>query len=113
MKKAVVTLILMLTTMLPFPAKAADGKKLLEQCMLSDPFGTGYCLGLITGIRDATSIHQGVPGSFKVFCVPKGPLFKLVPVVVKFIQENPKYLHERDSTAVILALTKSFPCKSK
>jgi hypothetical protein len=117
-----------------------DGKELLESCqeVIKATEGTVepdyvlamQCVSYIHGIadgHDATTYLQtknstGRAGwdskseaarrSFAIFCAPRSiQAQQEVQIVVHYLEQNPKQLHEQSATLVLHALSGAFPCK--
>ena len=99
-----------------------DGNTLLNDCTAAVRLADGdevtppenldaiYCLGMIQGISLADEIH-GAAGHQRFFCPPQeAQTRQLVRVVVKWLNEHPKRLHEIDGVLIVLALSRGFPC---
>jgi hypothetical protein len=100
------------------PARAvdtADGNFLLGSCQISlrvmdnpsirvdvyEAWRDGMCLGLIAGVAEASPLVCYANG------VTNGQSLR---VVVKFLQDHPEKLNERDTTLIREALAQAFPC---
>ena len=77
-----------------------------------DLLGRGMsCLAMLDGImtyNDTLSIMYEVP-----FCIPSGTrLGDALKVVVKNMENNPKYLNGKGAKNMVIALVDNFPCRS-
>ena len=71
-----------------------------------DPFGMGYCAGLVRGVADTAHTHM--PGQV---CVPEGTSHaQAVWAVVQYLNNNPLTLSEQDSELVLRAMQNAFSC---
>ena len=72
-----------------------------------DPFGMGYCAGLVRGVADSasrlTSDTVCLPDDITA---PQG-----VWVVVQYLSDHPESLYESDTALVLRALQTAFPCR--
>jgi len=94
-----------------------DGNDLLQRCQqaveatgeakwkdANESFDAGFCLGLVQGVSYASAD----------VCTGEGVTFsQMERVVVKFLQDNPKKLNLNQTTLVVKALSKAFPCLKK
>jgi hypothetical protein len=94
-----------------------DGNDLLPRCQqavevidkatwknANESFNAGFCLGLVQGVSYASAD----------VCTEEGVTFsQMERVVVKFLQDNPKKLNLNQSTLIVMALSKAFPCLKK
>lgn len=68
-------------------------------------FKAGWCMGVVSGIRDAID-------ALKIVCVPFNVTNgQATRVVVKYIDARPQRQHEAFTGLVIEALSAAFPCK--
>jgi len=92
------------------------GNELISRCGASvakmdgrrdvDAYDLGYCMGLVRGVADF------VVGEFA--CPPADSnTGQWTRVVYKYLQEHPTELHERDTTLVLAALNRAWPCPKK
>ena len=78
-----------------------------EETFGVDPFGMGYCAGLIRGVAESA----GTLMADRV-CVPSDiPAAQAVWVVVQYLRQRPGVLYESDTVLVLLALQSAFPCQ--
>lgn len=100
----------------------ADGNKLLSQCKIAirgnagadtnDAFQAGLCFGLVQGIHETLLTYDNDLPKEKRICIPDGiTKNQSVKIVYKFLEDNPKYLHELETILVIAAFQDAFPCK--
>lgn len=99
-----------------------------ENLTPSEHFDSGICLGFINGLVDmqfsstvVIAYQQGIKEYEKAekvmdknsfFCIPdEVTRFELIRVYMKFIDENPTYLHNAAIWGVINAFNKSYPCE--
>jgi hypothetical protein len=100
----------------------SDGVKLLSTCKAADSALNGkdlnqesfveeaYCLGLIRGVYNSISIFG--QEQLKV-CLPEQGIGinQQVKIVVKFLEDNPKELHETDWLLVMLSFQGAYKCQ--
>lgn len=134
MRKSILENIIFLLVLLlsPFASNAAtdfeSGRILLKNCneylKIGDGgtnpeyiFGAGRCLGLVRGMIDAAAVfdsiavEKGKPTT-DIFCVPDGvSTDQGVRVVIKYLNDNQKELHQRGTILIVLALMEAFPCE--
>jgi hypothetical protein len=110
MKTAIVVLTLSSMSAQPIPA---TGTTLIGTCSVAlgdattRPVGAGVCLGIVHGVGDVLNSEYRVD-------LPDGYTTEQgVRVVMKYLQDHPEELADRDSTLVVRALTKAFPPKKK
>ena len=107
-----------LTLLFNFPA-FADGNQLLRKCIsaeiavdkneISNAVDAGFCLGYLNGSRNAIQVFAD-KGNF--ICLPSKGIDngQTLRIVMKFMRENPKYLHEDELLMVAMSLKEAFPC---
>ena len=67
-----------------------------------DPFGMGYCAGLVRGVASS---------SVETVCLPAGlTSAQAVWAMVQYLTDHPESLYETDSALVHRALGAAFPC---
>ena len=72
-----------------------------------DPFGMGYCAGLVRGV--ANTAHTHMTGQV---CVPKSASSaQAVWAVVQYLNNNPLTLSDQDTELVLRAMQSAFPCR--
>lgn len=89
-----------------------DGNELSEECAVAlgttehptsmDGFNTGLCFGLVDGIRETLTLWDTVDSQHNEVrfhgCIPKEvTLEEAVKVVMKYLNDNPTQLHQRDA----------------
>jgi len=100
----------------------------------SSYFLRGYCYGLVRGTMDTGLLYgtfeacetrrnksqpcsmQNIGSRSRIlwpYCPPQNPipLQQTVRIVVKFLNEHPEKLHEKDSYLTLEAFSAAFPCK--
>lgn len=103
----------------------ADGNILLKRCQaqiktLSQPSQTNnstelwesaYCLGVLEATIDTYVIF----GNNTTICLPEpAPQYgQLSRIAVKFMENNPEYLHLNQSALILIALGVTFPCDTE
>lgn len=112
-----VVLFLILFQSLPLRAVEIkfDGNELLSNCQQTIRFGDGksydeasnvYCLGIIHGVYTTMRIFG------KTECIPgKITTGQTARITVKYLNNNPKHLHQLDAALIIAALLDAYPCK--
>lgn len=120
-----VTSLILALLMFGSMAHAADGEaaRLVEQCRSAITFSDsqapdpivamdmGFCFGLMEGVRGA-NFYLKKTKSKVAFCEP--PTLKnddLATVFVAMVDKNPHLRELRGSLAVLVALSKTFPCE--
>jgi hypothetical protein len=85
---------------------ALDGKNLNQEGFVEE----AYCLGLIRGVYNSISIFG--QEQLKV-CLPEQGIGinQQVKIVVKFLEDNPKELHETDWLLVMLSFQGAYKCQ--
>lgn len=98
----------------------ADGNELLSQCKISSDIPSvrnweqlckaQYCDGVVSG-----AVGVGRFLTPRPFCTPGSvTLGQMVRIVVKFLENHPELLHEKnEGLFVVAALSEAFPCKEK
>lgn len=72
-----------------------------------DPFGMGYCAGLVRGV--ANTAHTHLRGQV---CVPEeASSAQAVWAVVHYLNNNPLTLSDQDTELVLRAMASGFPCR--
>ncbi len=77
-----------------------------EEAFERDPFGMGYCAGLVHGVVDLAGTL--LPG--RVCLPPEATAAQAVWVVVRYLEENPLALPEEDTDLVLRALENTYRC---
>lgn len=100
-------------------AMASDGNGLLQQCQalirsMDDQgpatYADGQCLGLVQGVTDMLLLYQDqLP---QKFCVPQNVTYgQGVRIVVKYLQDHPSFLNNKDTVLVLAAYHDAYGCK--
>jgi hypothetical protein len=77
-----------------------------EETFELDPFGMGYCAGLVRGVTDMAT-HLGGQ-----VCVPEeATAAQVVWAVVQYPNHNPLTLADQDTELVLRAMQRAFPCR--
>ncbi|MGD1062894.1 MAG: Rap1a/Tai family immunity protein [Terracidiphilus sp.] len=105
-----------------------DGNELSEECNTAlrtpdkskndappDAIHTGMCLGLVRGAMDMMTLWERVDSNHSQSrfhgCIPtEVSLLEAIKVVMKYLNDHPERLHERDSFLIVSALTEAYPC---
>ena len=78
-----------------------------EETFELDPFGMGYCAGLVRGVADTAHTH--LTGQV---CVPEDATTpQAVWAVVQYLNNNPLTLSDQDTELVLRAMQSAFPCR--
>ncbi len=78
-----------------------------EETFEIDPFGMGYCAGLVRGV--ANTAHTHLTGQV---CVPENASSaQAVWAVVQYLKNNALSLSDQDSDLVLRAMQSAFPCR--
>lgn len=87
--------------------RGADGAELSGEDAALSLFWTGY----ISGFTDSYSITQ-MGQKPTMYCYPPQGIEngQVARIVVKFLKENPKELHQSARLCLLLALKSAFPC---
>jgi hypothetical protein len=111
-------------------AQPHDGNELLQECNAaivevdhsdvakpSDALSVGLCFGMVRGVMETMLVWQIADNAHKQepfwgSCIPAdvSPT-QAVRIVVKYLNDHPEELNRGDSTLVMSALSKAFPCK--
>lgn len=103
----------------PLAASAADGNKLLSACIEfekgmngADEFDAtkgAYCFGFAKGVFSAQKMLA--EGKLKI-CPPNNvTASQSARILLKFLKDNPSYLHLEENTLAVSAFALSFGCK--
>jgi len=72
-----------------------------------DPFGMGYCAGLVRGVANTAHTHMT-----DQVCVPEdASSAQAVWAVVQYLNNNPLTLSDQDTELVLRAMQSAFPCR--
>jgi hypothetical protein len=123
MKKFVGALSVMILVLYPGFA-SASGNKLLSQCNEAIDFmdnrpanpvyvALGFCLGMMQGVTNTNAMYEVQLGEDALFCAPESGLNngQAARIVVKYLKDNPKELHQHGTILVIDALMEAYPCE--
>ena len=78
-----------------------------EDTFAIDPFGMGYCAGVVRGV--ANTAHTHLTGQV---CVPEDASgAQAVWAVVQYLNNNPLTLSDQDTELVLRAMRSAFPCR--
>lgn len=88
--------------------KQSDGGKLTQE----EGLGAIYCGSYIGGFLDAMSLTTTLNKGNRIVCVPEQGITndQAARILVKYLRENPKTLHESGRMSLYIALQKAFPC---
>lgn len=102
-----------------------DGIELSEECTVAlrtiehptnmDEFHMGACFGLVDGVMGTMTLWNTVDAQRNETkfhgCIPtEVTVEEAVKVVLKYLNDNPTQLHQRDASLVVSALAKGYPC---
>jgi len=89
--------------------KQADGTQLSQEESLL----ALYCASYVSGFLDAMSLTVTTTKGNKVVCTPERGITndQAARILVKYLRENPKTLHQSGRMSLYVALAKAFPCK--
>ena len=72
-----------------------------------DPFGMGYCAGLVRGVANTAHTHMT-----DQVCLPEdASMAQAVWAVVQYLNNNPLTLSDQDTELVLRAMQSAFPCR--
>jgi hypothetical protein len=103
-------------------AEGGDGNELITQCAagvkaadggkLNDYDDASFCLGLTQGVRQAMRLlNEELPPQYQT-CFPNGITNgQGMRIVLKYLQDHPDRLQERNADLVYLAYKTAYPCK--
>ena len=78
-----------------------------EETFEMDPFGMGYCAGLVRGVAETARTHLT-----DQVCLPPGTTSaQAVWAVVQYPNRNPLILSDPDTELVFRAMQTAFPCR--
>ena len=78
-----------------------------EETFEVDPFGMGYCAGLVRGVARMANTHLT-----DQVCLPEDVTgTDAVWAVVQYLRNNPLTLSDGDSELVLRAMQSAFPCR--
>ena len=98
------------------PATAAEKRAddVLRECTDSDSAMRLSCLAYMSGFMDGIELGQaGSSSEMQRICLPDEGVSaeQARRVVVKWLQDHPKNLHESGRIQVFLAMADAFPCR--
>jgi len=77
-----------------------------EETFARNPFGMGYCAGLVHGVVDMAEAFM----PDRVCLPPRATIAQAVWVVVQYLEKNPIALPDEDSELVLRALENTYRC---
>ena len=77
-----------------------------EETFARNPFGMGYCAGLVHGVVDMAQAFM----PDRVCLPPRATIAQAVWVVVQYLEKNPIALPDEDSELVLRALENTYRC---
>jgi hypothetical protein len=82
-----------------------------------DALRSGMCFGLVRGVWNTLTMWDYVDSKHNepTFhgCIPDGvTLVEAIKVVMKFLNDNPTQLHQKDTLLIHLALVAGYPCSA-
>lgn len=103
------------------PARGQEVKRsdeLLWKCNGTAPseaaalVGFAHCAGYVDGFIDSYRVSTLYYRQPDAFCLPAGGISidQAIRVVVRYLEEHPKELHESARSSVFLSLRTAFPC---
>lgn len=109
------------------PYCIADGNELLRKCNATiqaadtstklagkSHIDIGWCLGYFDGVRSSAHIYQTIFKENQVYCIPESvENGQIIRVVIKYLNENPKDLHQHESLLTMAAIREAFPCQEE
>ena len=72
-----------------------------------DPFGMGYCAGLVRGVANTAHTHM----TDQVCVSEDASSAQAVWAVVQYLNNNPLTLSDQDTELVLRAMQSAFPCR--
>lgn len=73
-----------------------------------------YCNGYIDGILNPATFLLNNLGSDPTFCIPeKTTSIQVQDIIKKYLDDNPRLLHQFVPFLISLAMQKEFPCRGK
>ncbi len=104
-----------------------DGNELLRMCNAAVRLDNGSdlnpgetlkafsCLSYLSGFTDGyvLAVSLSERGYKRTLCPPTEGIetSQAARIVAKWLKENPRVLHERARTSILIALSKAFPCE--
>ncbi|MFW9082844.1 Rap1a/Tai family immunity protein [Pseudomonas sp. P2757] len=100
----------------------ADGNRLLNTCLsairfdetklIGDELGTGFCLGMMQGVRSLIWFsNTNLPRGHQT-CLPSSGISnaQAAKIVVKYLRTHPDQLPEDEGILTLMALRRAYPC---
>lgn len=118
MKQYILTA-LALVLLLSFSPKAGAtyfiGAELIEKCRSERPEDRQACFGYVAGVIDYHVVMQSLGTAPTIdFCLPSDmPVTAAALTVIKYMAEAPQNGSFIASSAVVMALNKTFPCAKR
>jgi hypothetical protein len=105
-------------------AQGQDGSFYLQACSAAVKQSDGgtlspeegspaiFCIGYVSGFLDAHSLSTTQSGAKKSICMPERGITndQAIRIFVKYLRENPKFLHESGRMSLFVSLATAFPC---
>ena len=128
MRKSILAIFLTLGAAFSSEVRASgnDGNELLADCNLvirmmdddgvvpsaTEALKVGRCLGMMQGITSLNMVYQVKDRDSALFCLPSNGMSagQAARIVVKYMRDNPRELHNNGSLVVIAALKDAYPC---
>jgi Rap1a immunity proteins len=119
--KMIIALPILVTFLQPSSANAnfLSGNDLFRSCSTEKDSNVYYqeqarCYAYILGSYDTLDLFGRVEGTSPLVCSPNGLVAnQVVDIVVAYLKNNPETRHWGASDIVMMALSKSFPCKKQ
>lgn len=88
--------------------KQSDGVVLSPEDGLSSVF----CIGYVSGFLEANALLTTENAAVKAICTPENGITndQAIRIFVKYLRENPEYLHQSGRMSLYVSLAKAFPC---
>jgi hypothetical protein len=73
----------------------------------------GFCLGMIQGVTNLNLQYQGMLDKKALFCLPESGIEsgQAVRIVVKYLEDHPEKLYEKEVGLVSDAFREAYPCQ--
>lgn len=101
---------------------AIDGNELMSKCLdaqqvadnqkdltYSSAVNTGFCIGFSQGVQNTLQFFPKEAG----ICFPKDGIAagQSMRIILKYLQDNPSQLHQKDTVLAVIAFKKAYPCR--